>query len=110
MDQLQMQSNERLIEDLNNLYDCSSALKYADFVLIVEKKKLPVHKIILSARSPVFAAMFENDMVEGRQGSVVINDVRYECMQELIRFIYTGKLRHLDIMATEILSAANKVS
>ncbi len=38
----------------------------------LEKKKLHVHKGVLSARSPVFEAMFEHDMAEKKTNFVIL--------------------------------------
>lgn len=63
-----------------------------------------------SARSPVFAAMFEHEMEERKQNRVTINDVDHEVLKEMLRFIYTGKSPHLEKMADDLLAAADKVN
>jgi hypothetical protein len=49
------------------------------------------HKRILSARSPVFAAMFKHDMQEAKTGKVSIKDFDLETFRELLHFIYLGR-------------------
>jgi speckle-type POZ protein len=66
------------------------------------------HKAVLAARSPVFAAMFEHEMEERKQGRVEITDVETEVLREMLRFIYTGKAGGLDKMADDLLAAADK--
>ncbi|KAI9562789.1 hypothetical protein GHT06_010244 [Daphnia sinensis] len=51
------------------------------------------HTIILSARSKVFAVMFNQDMRETKTGQVVIEDIEPEIFKELLHFIYSGRLR-----------------
>lgn len=41
-------------------------------------KEISAHKAVLSARSPVFAAMLEPHTEEHKTSSVVIDDVEYE--------------------------------
>lgn len=63
----------------------------------------------LTARSPVFAAMFEHEMEERKQNRVAIVDVDHEVLKEMLRFIYTGKAPNLEKMADDLLAAADKV-
>ena len=65
--------------------------------------------LLFSARSPVFNAMFEHEMEEKKHGRVEITDVEPEVMNEILRFIYTGKAPNLEKMADELLAAADKV-
>ena len=53
--------------------------------------------------------MFEHDLVESKQNRVDITDVDHDVMQEMLRFIYTGRAPNLDKMAAELLAAADKV-
>ena len=64
----------------------------------------------ISARSPVFAAMFEHEMEERRCNRADINDVESDVFREMLRFVYTGKATCLDRMADDLLAAADKVN
>lgn len=64
--------------------------------------------MIISARSPVFSAMFEHEMEERKQNRVDITDVDHEVLREMLRFIYTGKATNLEKMADDLLAAADK--
>lgn len=61
------------------------------------------------ARSVVFNAMFEHQMIEGKSNRVKIDDVDADVMYEMLRFIYTGKTSGIDKMADLLLAAADKV-
>lgn len=50
------------------------------------------HVSILSAMSPVFAAMFQHNMREAETGRVVIEDVRADIFKQLLHFIYSGRI------------------
>lgn len=65
--------------------------------------------MLLAARSPVFAAMFEHEMEERKHNRVEITDVDHEVLREMLRFIYTGKAANLEKMADDLLAAADKV-
>ena len=45
---------------------------------------------MLSARSPVFQAMFQSGLEENKAGSVEIGDINPNVMIEMLRYIYSG--------------------
>jgi hypothetical protein len=57
----------------------------SDAKLVVGNTSLDVHKVVLSARSPVFAAMFASKMSEAKNGEVVIDDMELSVAKEMIR-------------------------
>jgi hypothetical protein len=70
---------------------CASELT-SHCCLQVEDEELPAHRIILTARSPVFRALLNSDMREGKEGVVVIEDVRAPVFRALLHFVYTDAL------------------
>ena len=48
---------------------------------------------ILTSRSRVFSAMFEHDMEESKRNRVDVTDVDSDVMADMLRFIYTGKVK-----------------
>lgn len=96
----------RLSDDLSGLFESQ---KFSDVILCVSGKEFFVHKAILAARSPVFAAMFEHEMEEKKQNRVDITDMDYDVLREMLRFIYTGKAPFLEKLDAELLAAADKV-
>ena len=48
-------------------------------------------------------------MDERKYGRVEITDVEQEVLQEMLRYIYTGKASNLEKMADDLLAAADKV-
>jgi speckle-type POZ protein len=104
MEQPQTADNRRkLCQDLASI----PVHKYADFVFKVNNVRIPAHRVILAARSPVFAAMFQNDMLENRTNEAEITDVTLDAFKALLRFIYTGHCQ-VGNWAEELLVAANK--
>ena len=70
---------------------------YADFEMRVNEAsgtsiKIPIHRSIFAASSPVFAAMFELDMAEKKNGFVNMEGFSVESLRGLRAFLYTGKL------------------
>lgn len=94
-----------LSRDLGALLDseCNS-----DMTLIADGNRFSVHKTILIARSPVFAAMFQHNIKEVHENEVDILDVDGDVLEQMIRFMYTGKVDKLDVLAGRLLTAADK--
>jgi len=62
-------------------------------IQITGGKSFPVHKFVLAARSPVFAAQFIIQQNQGEVDQVIMNfDVDETCMKQFLKFIYTGEL------------------
>lgn len=93
----------------------------ADFQLILETGdlsdvvisngacKINAHKVVLAARSPVFAKMFQHPMKENRENRVLISDMPDDVLREMISFIYTGTVSLRDgAMARNLYIAADK--
>lgn len=97
-----------------------------DFVLKLEKRwknedfcdfhfvapcgrKLHAHQLVLTARSPVFYAMLKSNAKDKRDGSVKVTDLSYEVLQEMLSFMYCGKIEKLHHeLVGGLLSAAKK--
>ncbi|XP_014227698.1 speckle-type POZ protein A-like [Trichogramma pretiosum] len=72
-------------------------------------KEIPAHRLILSAASPVFKAMFSHDTLENKNQSVDIIDISYEITLEMLRYVYTGIIENDKIsFIIELLMAADK--
>ena len=97
------QTQRKLCEDLASALDD----KYADFVFKVENEKIAAHRVILAARSTVFAAMFQCDMQENKTNETEIEDMTPAAFRALLRFIYTGHCEFGNL-AEQLLIAANK--
>merc|ERR1712142_826447 len=92
-------------EDLSSLLDSS---RLSDVTVNVKGKDFHLHQNILAARSPVFRAMFDHDMLESCQRHVDIPDISIDVMKDLVRFIYTGVAPNLETLSPELLAAADK--
>ncbi|XP_035294235.1 speckle-type POZ protein-like isoform X1, partial [Cricetulus griseus] len=94
-----------MADDLGQLWENSL---FTDCILVVAGQDFGAHKAILAARSPVFRAMFENDMEESRKNRVEILDLEPQVFKAMMEFIYTGKAPDLHSMANAVLAAADK--
>jgi speckle-type POZ protein len=101
--------------------DCSSGLsthldglfnsmQFSDVILNIRGREFPAHKNILSARSKYFAAMFKHPMKEQSTNQIKIEDIEPEVFQELLHFIYTGRISKatMEKMAANLFIAADK--
>ncbi len=80
----------------------------SNVTIVAGGKEFKAHKAILSARSPVFRAMFEHDMREAIKNQVTIEDLSPEVVQEVLTFVYTGQSPNLKGMSADLLRAADK--
>ncbi|KAL8608123.1 hypothetical protein ACOMHN_016578 [Nucella lapillus] len=77
-----------------------------DVVLIVGQKKIFAHRVILSACSPYFHAMFTGELAESRQTEVTIRDIDETAMELLIDFCYTSNITVEESNVQTLLPAA----
>ena len=73
----------------------------ADVEIICGDRSLPCHSLVLSARSPVFRAMFKADMTEKKEGKVAIQDFSFDVVQNMLHFVYTGMLSKPELDESE---------
>nr|XP_042912821.1 TD and POZ domain-containing protein 4-like [Parasteatoda tepidariorum] len=70
--------------------------KHSDVKLKTRDKIIAAHKCLLSARSPVFATMFNQDMLETQTGVVDTLDVESYTLQSFLEFLYTDTITDAD--------------
>ena len=86
---------------------------FSDLKLICgsEKVELPCHRAFLSARSPVFLAMFQHDTAEFQKKEIEMPDVEPEVAEMMLKYIYSGDIKTIKPgMEEELLVAADKYS
>ena len=84
--------------------------KGSDFQFIVQGEVIPVHSFIIEESSPVFAAMFEQDMTEASCRSTIVEDIEPKAFRQLLQYLYTGDAPDLEEedMAELLFVAADK--
>ena len=60
----------------------------SDVTLVVEDKKLHVHKAVLSVHSPVFSAMFTADFAEKDAKEIPLHGKKYDAMLQFLLMMY----------------------
>lgn len=68
---------------------------YSDITLRAGNESFPVHKNILSARSPMFKAMFSSDMMEKERSTIDLPGIVGITLHRLLFYIYTDILEDL---------------
>ena len=91
--------------------DISALLKTQNFCnvkLVVNSKEFHAHKFMLAARSSVFAALLERE-ADKINSTIEIINIDIEVFEEVLRYIYTGKISGLTVeMAMKLLVAAER--
>ena len=106
--QINNDCQKQVIDHLDNLF---AEKNFSDLEITCDEEVFYCHRNIISARSPVFSAMFQADMIENHLQKVNIRDVKKEVFSEVLKFIYTGKVSSEDSLkeqARDILAVANK--
>ena len=62
---------------------------------------------MLTARSPVFEAMFQHDTLESQTNVVTIKDIEPEVFEEILLYIQTGDAPNINKIAKKLLAAAD---
>ncbi|GFY49194.1 TD and POZ domain-containing protein 3 [Trichonephila inaurata madagascariensis] len=81
-----------LKEDFKHLYTEGTL---SDITLCTETESFNAHSAVLCARSPVFKAMFSDDMKEKIKGSVDIVDLDADTVRRMLLYMYTDSLEDL---------------
>uniref|UniRef100_A0A1B0BL20 Kelch-like protein diablo n=1 Tax=Glossina palpalis gambiensis TaxID=67801 RepID=A0A1B0BL20_9MUSC len=81
--------------------------KLFDFSLDVNGELIYVHKLALVIASDYFAAMFEADMKERKEGTVKLQDVDVVAVKALVDYIYSGIITLTEANVEAVLSASD---
>ncbi|KAM7045134.1 kelch-like protein 4 isoform 2-T2 [Molossus nigricans] len=77
-----------------------------DVLLIAGHLRIPAHRLVLSAVSDYFAAMFTNDVLEAKQEEVKMEGVDPNALNSLVQYAYTGILQLKEDTIENLLAAA----
>ena len=96
--------------DTNEVQRCHKYFenqKFSDVTILhTSGQSICAHKLTLLSYSPILATMFKYQM---RHHEVIkIYDIEFDCLKEMIKFIYTGKLENLESCTPRLLAAAEK--
>uniref|UniRef100_A0A914PV69 BTB domain-containing protein n=1 Tax=Panagrolaimus davidi TaxID=227884 RepID=A0A914PV69_9BILA len=80
-----LQTKLKWIRNLCNLWN----IGFEDFTIVTaDGKELKVHKCVLAAQSPVFAAMFKPHTKEAKESKVEMPDFSFEIIEKSIKLCY----------------------
>ncbi|KAI1702024.1 BTB/POZ domain-containing protein [Ditylenchus destructor] len=79
-----------------------------DCVLIVENLRIPIHKTYLSFYSECFKTMFEGKFIETSEKEIVLEEVAYEEMLELLLVIYPSAAQITEFNVKAVLKLADR--
>ena len=96
---------ENLLKDLELAF---SHKEFTDVQIQCGDQLFDCHQFMLSARSPVFRAMFQAEMEEKKTKKVIVTDLHPDVLEEVLTFVYTGKCSNVDNMVMDLLCAADK--
>jgi len=99
------EESAKLVSDFERLLDSSTL---TDIKIKCDGKILECHKAILSARSSVFRAMFQHDMRESKNNEIIIQDLDFSTVKDMVRYVYSGRVTDLVDKSDLLLSAADK--
>ncbi|XP_059483530.1 kelch-like protein 5 [Neocloeon triangulifer] len=77
---------------LQRMENCLQNQQLTDVVLCVGERRISAHRLVLSACSEYFAAMFSSGLRESFQTEIELQDIDPDCLQELVHYCYTGCL------------------
>ncbi|XP_078572533.1 kelch repeat and BTB domain-containing protein 2-like [Branchiostoma floridae x Branchiostoma japonicum] len=92
---------------LGTVDDLQKAGVLQDVVLEVEGRRFPCHRLVLSAASPYFRAMFTSDMAESREKKVVLQGLDAGMFEEILSYIYSGTLHVSQVKVQPLYQAAD---
>ncbi|XP_057321496.1 speckle-type POZ protein B-like [Microplitis mediator] len=98
--------HSNLFDKMKNFYNSQD---FSDVTLVVGEVKIPAHKVILSAHSPVFSRMLQSEMRESKENIINIKEVDAEIILEMLHYFYTGetKASHDSETALKMLEVAD---
>ena len=86
------QSEKHPLSLLTNMNQLQKRRELCDVVLLVGNKRILAHRVVLSACSPYFHAMFTSELIETRRTEVPILDIDDVAMELLVNFCYSSEI------------------
>ncbi|KAL9694012.1 hypothetical protein quinque_013297 [Culex quinquefasciatus] len=93
-------------EALKMMFMMRSHHMLTDVTLEVEQETFQAHKVVLSAASPYFKAMFTGGLKECEMSRVKLQGVCPTAMARILFFMYTGHIRVTEVTVCQLLPAA----
>ena len=91
----------------DNLWEFQTQEAFTDFHIITEEKKLPCHRVLLAAISPVLRAAILADMTEAKTNEIKLHTVDTDTMEVVLEYMYKGEASIDPDMLWELTLAAD---
>eukprot|EP00092_Neocalanus_flemingeri_P030638 GFUD01033267.1.p1 GENE.GFUD01033267.1~~GFUD01033267.1.p1 ORF type:complete len:380 (-),score=88.80 GFUD01033267.1:71-1210(-) len=89
--------NQIILKNFESFYGTPGDVK-----IVCGGKEFSCHKLLLTAQSPVFRAMFAHDSKESAESSVPIDDSTPEAVHEFLFFLYHGMMRIVPFTSADL--------
>lgn len=77
-----------------------------DITVCIDHHKYNAHKVVLSACSDYFKAMFNTNMLEGNNNIVTLYDISAMAFHSILDYLYTSEIELTDENVQDVLEAA----
>jgi len=102
------EAGEEMEDTSNGMLDLLHTGELADVDVLVGGRTFRCHKAILGAKSPVLKAAFVHNMVEKATGKINIDGIESSTVEDMLKYIYGGRISDLEEKATKLLAAADQ--
>ncbi|XP_014207019.1 kelch-like protein 5 [Copidosoma floridanum] len=92
---------------LRTMEDYLYKQQLTDVILIAGQKRIPAHRLVLSANCEYFAAMFTNSLRETFQNEIELKEVDGDALWGIVRYFYTGIIDLLEDNVETLLATAS---
>jgi len=104
LDKVRQKHSLQMMEDLEKAY---ADKRFLDVTVTCGDASFKCNKFMLTARSPVFKAMFQHDNKESQSNVVEIKDIESKVLEEILHYIHTGDAPNIKNLAKDLLAAAD---
>ena len=103
------QQQQEMLHTLNSFRKSETL---CDVFLVVDNCRLPTHKVVLAASSPVFKGYFTSKLTGGKTGNEFNIDIPAflpdtESIEELLNYVYTGEVEIFEENAEKLFVLAD---
>ncbi|CAD7093339.1 unnamed protein product [Hermetia illucens] len=97
--------SESILKRMHNYFESE---QLCDVVLIagIDGKRIPAHRLVLSASSAYFSAMFTGSLRETKENEVTLGEVHGDALQILVQYCYTGYIELREDTVETLLATA----
>ncbi|XP_033609735.1 kelch-like protein 2 isoform X2 [Cryptotermes secundus] len=77
---------------LQTHFELQKTESFCDVTIVVNEDEIRAHKLVLASVSPYFRAMFTSGFIETTQDRIVMHEMEFSALRDIIDFFYTGKI------------------